>query len=293
MRVTSQMMVDQSIANMNQGAERLNELQNRAATGKQFQVASDDPSRAATSLTLNSTISRNAGTLTSLGTTGDWLSGTLQALQQMLDLGTQAQSVAKQGLSDTQGAAERTALGKQMDALLQEAVSVADNTQNGQYLFAGFQVNTVPFTYAGGAVTYNVASTAGPIQHSLGSGHQLTVNIDGNATFKPLFDSLASARDALLNNDPAALQAALTNLASAANGVSAANSLTGTRSQQVASTVDLLTQTQTSLKTLLSQNEDANMAETLSLLAQQQTVYQSSVQVGSRVLPSSLFDFLK
>ena len=41
MRVTNQMLVDQSIASMNQGMERLGQLQGQAATGKQFQAASD------------------------------------------------------------------------------------------------------------------------------------------------------------------------------------------------------------------------------------------------------------
>ena len=293
MRITSQMMVDQSIAHMNQGLERLNALQTRAATDKQFQVASDDPSRAATSLSLRSTLTHNEGTLNSLATTGDWLNATELALKQMVDLGMQAQLVAKQGVSDTQGPAERQALGKQMDALLQEAVSVADSTQGNQYLFAGFQVNTAPYTYAAGAVAYNVPSTTGPIQHSLGSGQTLTVNVDGNTTFSPLFTALAGARDALLANDPAALQTALASLTTAAKGVADARSLNGARSQQVQQTVDHLGQVQTSLKSLLSQNDDANMAETLSLLSQQQTMYQSTIQVGARANQNSLFDFLK
>ena len=294
MRVTSQMIVNQAIANMNQSADRLTQLQNRAATGKQFQNASDDPLRAATSLTLRSTMSRNDGTLTALQTTGDWLDATDLALQQMEDLGTQAQTLAKQGLSDTEGVDERQALGEQIDSLLQEAVNTADSTQNGQYLFAGFQVNTSPYTYAvGGTVTNNVASTAGPIQHSLGSGQTLTVNIDGNATFSPLFTALANARDALEANDPNALQTALTSLATAADGVSTARSLNGARSQQVTQVVSQLNQTQTALQSVLSQNEDADMAQTLSLLSEQQTVYQASVQVGSRALSTTLFDFLK
>ena len=293
MRVTNQMMVDQSIANMNQASVSLMQLQTRAASEKQFQVASDDPTRAAASLTLHSTIARNDATLASLGVTGELLNENEAALQQMVDLATQAQALAKRGLSDSQGAAERTAQGRQMDALLQSAVAVGNTTKDGNYLFAGFKVDTAPFTYAGGSVTYNVGSTAGPIQHSLGSGQALTVNVDGNKAFKPLFDALTSARDALLANDATALQAALTNLTSAASGVADTRSLNGARAQQVTQVVDRLGQTQTALKGLLSQNDDANMAETLSLLSQQQTVYQATIQVGARAIQSSLFDFLK
>jgi flagellar hook-associated protein 3 FlgL len=85
----------------------------------------------------------------------------------------------------------------------------------------------------------------------------------------------------------------VTSLSTASDGLSAAHSLNGARSQQVQQTVAQLTQNQSSLQSLLTTNEDANMAQVLSLLSQQQTVYQASVSVGSRANQNTLFDFLK
>jgi flagellar hook-associated protein 3 FlgL len=293
MRITSRMMMEQSVQRMDEARELLSLYQARAATGKQFQNISDNPNAATTSLGLRSSLSQNQAYLDTMHVSADWLDASEAALAQVVDLGTKALGLAKQGLSDTLGAAERRALAQDLDSLLQAGVEAGNASHRGSFLFAGFQVNTTPYTYTAAAVVANVASTAGPIQHSLGQGQTLTVNTDGNAVLLPLYQALTAARDALNANDTTALNTALGNLKTASAGVADARSVNGGRRRQLQGAMDRIEQTQVTLKELLSHNQDANLAEAISQLKLQETVYQAVLEVGSRTLPASLFDFLR
>ena len=57
--------------------------------------------------------------------------------------------------------------------------------------------------------------------------------------------------------------------------------------------LDRMDKTGNALKNLLSHKEDANLAETISMLKHQETVYQAVLSVGQRAITPSLFDFLK
>ena len=293
MRITSRMMVDQSIERMNEARELLATFQARASTGKQFQNVSDNPNAATTSLGLRSSLSQNQDYLDSMHVSADWLDATEAAFSQMVEIGTKALNLTKQGLSDTLGAAERVNLAQDIDSLLQGAVEAGNASHRGEFLFAGFAINTTPYTYTAAGVVNNLATTAGPIQHALGNGQTLTVSTDGNTTFSPLFQALTAARDALNANDPVALATALGGLKTATDGVSAARSVSGGRMRQLQAAMDRLDKTQLTLKELLSHNQDANLAEAISQMKLQETVYQTVLEVSSRVLPSSLFDFLR
>jgi flagellar hook-associated protein 3 FlgL len=83
----------------------------------------------------------------------------------------------------------------------------------------------------------------------------------------------------------------LQNSLTAVNDLTAAN---GARQRQVESVVDHLDSSTLTLKSLLSEKEDANMAEVSVLLTNQQTTYQAVLEVGTRAISAlSLFDYLK
>ncbi|MBI3762788.1 MAG: hypothetical protein HY260_13150, partial [Chloroflexi bacterium] len=243
MRVTSRMMVENAIQHMEDNLERLAALQEKTATGKEFQAASEDPARAALSLSLRSTLQTNTAYVDTARVTADWLDANELALKQMVDIAARSQTLAKQGLPDTQGAAERLAMGREMDSLLQQAVEAANTSHRGSYLFAGFRTTTRPYTYTGAGVTNNVPSTVGPIQPGIAPGQTITVNVDGNTVFTPLFSALVAARDALNANDTAALQTALGSLQTALTGVSDVRTTNGARQQQVRDTIDRMEKT--------------------------------------------------
>jgi flagellar hook-associated protein 3 FlgL len=293
MRITNRMMTEQNIQRMEDALEKLSTLQTRVASGKKIQTAAEDPALAASALQLRSTLQQNELYLATSRVSGDWLTANELALKQMTDLATRASVLAQQGLSDTQGVNERLALGAEVDGLLRQAVQVGNTQHQGKHLFAGFKVNTQPFTYAGASVTSNLASTADAMQHNIAPGQTVTVNVDGNATFNPLFAVFIAVRDALLGNSPAALQTALVALNPAVTALNDTRTANGAKMRDIDTQRERLEQTNLALKKLLSEKEDISLAEGISQLKQQETVYQTVLNVSGRANLPTLFEFLR
>ncbi|MCB9134641.1 MAG: flagellar hook-associated protein FlgL [Anaerolineales bacterium] len=293
MRITANMISAQLIHDMNANMERLDKLRTQAATAKKFQSASDDPFAARSALILRSSLESAQAYLNTAQTTDDWMTATETAMAQMETLAAKAKDLALKGISDGNDG-NRPLLGAEINELLQQALETINTQHQGEYLFAGYKTKTQPFTLQAGtpdAITYN--GDAGLIQRALGTGNTVTVNIDGDAAFTPLLTAFITTRDALNADDPIAVQAAVTDLQTALEGEIQARSLNGLRQRQVRTAQTRLEDTQTFLSKQLSQAENADMVETVTLLNQQETTYQTVLEVGRRALQMvSLFDVL-
>jgi flagellar hook-associated protein 3 FlgL len=289
-------MVQNAIAYMDKNLQRMNSLQEKVASGKQFQNASDNPQAAAAALTLRSSLQASQAYLDTVQVTESWLAINDHSLRQMSELGTRAIQLALQGLPDTLGANERAGIAAEIDEMIDQAVDVANTEHLGSYIYAGFSTTTKPFerddSGATTIVTYLPADSS-PIQRAIGPGQWVTVNVDGDAAFTPLFQALVAARDALNGDNPAALLAAADSLQSATDGIGIVLTANGSRQRQVKTTGAQLEKTHIEIKSLLSQKEDANLAEAISSLRYQETVYQTVLEVGNRAVAAmSLFDYL-
>ncbi len=307
MRITHRMMTENVTNSMSENLENLSKLQSRLSKGKQFQVASDDPARASTSLSLRSnlqTLESYAGTAE---TTRNWMTATDNAFDQLNDIGIQATNLILRGLNDTISGSERAnSLAKEMQTLLNQAVELGNSSENNQYIFSGYQVNSKAFElvdatttlldYQGVAFTpkvVNYLGDAGIMQRNLGPDQSVSLNVRGDQAINGLLQNLIQAGNALMQNDTASLQPLLTNLRSALNTMDEYRTSNGAHLRQVESASDSLVKMQTETKGLLSQNEDLNIAEGIALLANQQTTYEAVLQVGQRAISAlTLFDYM-
>lgn len=305
MRVTEKMMTDNAISYMTDSKSLMNMLQEKAATGKQFSRASDNPSAAVSALNLKSTIATSSGYLNTTEATESWMSITDNSLQSMIDVAKQALKLARDGISDTQGADERASLAAEMDVLLQEGIDLGNTKYQDSYIFAGFKVNATPFSGVDNNADglYDAVAYAGDdkdhgtILRTVGPGQSIAQNITGEVAFTTIFQGIIQARDAL--NDPntatdkTALESALATLDDGVNNLNIASTTNGARQRQVKSIGERLQSTQTELASLLSQKENVNMAEAVSLMTAQENVYQAVLEVGQRTISAlNLFQML-
>jgi len=302
MRVTNQTMTDNAIQYMNDNLSRLNELQLRVSSGKNFQNSSDNPSGVSAALSLRSTIKTNETYINTIQNSTDWMSATEYSLGQMIDVATRAKVLSEQGLSDTLSGKERSAaLGTEIDGLLGQAIQIGNANHQGNYIFSGFQILTKPFALnaSGNSVDSldgfgNPLDTSGKLQREIGPNQTITINVDGNAAFSSLFQALIDVRNALNGNNTANLQTAITSLNTSLDGVVQVRTSVGARQRQLQTSADRMDKTQLQLKSLLSQKEDTNMAEAISLMSNQETVYKTVLEVGQRAISAlNLFDYLR
>jgi flagellar hook-associated protein 3 FlgL len=293
------MMVENSLRYINDNQEAIYKLEQQIATGKKIEYASDDPATAVTSMSLRSSLNMSNAYLNTMYTTNDWMSATEKAMKDITELATRALTLAQSSISDTQGADERAITGKEMESIILQAVEIANTNHLGNYIFSGFQVNTVPFTYtppatppALGTVTYN--GDTSDIVRTISPGHNITININGDATFTPLIQAIDSIRLALETNDTTALQTAVnTQLQPAIDNLILTRTTTGARQRDLQTIISRTEKTQTQIKALLSTREDIKAAEAISELQLWKTSYQIVLEVNSQVLSAlNLFDYL-
>ena len=308
MRITNKLMVDHAIQNMSSNLERLSKLQGKVSTQKQFQRASEDPARASVSLSLRSNLSTLESYADTAEITKNWMTATDNALDQFEQIGIRATNLIQRALNDTFSGSERaTAMGTEMQDLLNQAIELGNTSLNDQFIFAGFQVNNKAFElvddtttlldYKGDPFTPKVVNYLGDqgiMQRNLGPDQSVTMNVRGDQALEGFLRNLVLASNALLQNDRVSMETVLTSLQSSLDTIDQYRTSNGARLRQVDSASNFLETMKIETQSLLSRNEDINMAEGIALLASQETTYNAVLEVSQRAISAlSLFDYLK
>ena len=318
MRITNLMMTENAIQNMADSREKINKLQGNIASGKQFQVPSDDPTRASASLSLRSHLETLESYTDTAEMTQNWMAANDNAFDQLEQLAVRANNLILRGLNDSLSGSERViSLDSEMQTLINEAVEIGNTSVNGQYIFSGYQVNqkafeltnaAAPLTdYQGNPFTpkvVNYLGDTGTMQRNLGPDQSVTLNVRGDQAILGFLQNLVQASNALKQNnirdtgdpvtDPLTLESTLTALKSSLDTLDQYRTSNGARMRQVDSVANFLESVKLETKSLLSDNEDTNMAEGIALLANRQTTYEAVLEVSQRAISAlSLFDYLR
>jgi len=297
MRITQRMTMDNVQRNLAAGPEALAALQDQIASGKRLHRASDDPRGVSTALSLEALSRQNDQYLRNIDSAKSWLDATGSALDRLGSLLSNARDLAVRGATETLGVDERKALGKQMDGLLSEALSVVNSTLDGKYLFAGFATDSAPFA-ADGSFTQAPSGPVGDMKREIRSGVEVVINlrgnclVDGQMPLQRALTTLIALRDDL-NAGNSVSAGSLQDLDSCSSGVVALQGEVGAMSSRLEATEKSLNDEQVSVAARLSKVMDTDMAEAVTQLTAQETAYQTALEAAARVLQPSLLDFLR
>ena len=132
---------------------------NQLSTGRALNMPSDDPTHIAQDLALGTSIAQENATVTNVSGSTAELNTVDNALNSLTNIIQGARSIAVQGATDALSAAQRKALGAQVDGLLTEAIGIANTNYAGKYVFAGTATPNSPPVTATGSPTSAVAFT--------------------------------------------------------------------------------------------------------------------------------------
>jgi len=118
------------------------------------------------------------------------------------------------------------------------------------------------------------------------------LGLEGTGSPVRLFGVLEDLRTALLTDDPDAVRSSLVEVEQLERMIQAQLITTGGRQQDVGWTESLLMQRDTQLRSKLSMERDADVAEVSAALAQAEVSYQSSLAVTSKLFQSNLMMYL-
>jgi flagellar hook-associated protein 3 len=195
MRITNNMIVNSYLTSFNSALERQNKLQEQLSDGKLIHRASDDPVRAVRSLKYNTNLAENEQFTQNVKDAASWMETTDSAMSEMNSIMTRARELVVSA-DGSKPADALQALGKELDGLIDAAVTIGNTQIGDRYLFAGQMDKTLPMerktiTNAAGesveVVVYNgdnnkisMVSQAGLINPS-----QDSVNLTGVEAFGP------------------------------------------------------------------------------------------------------------
>lgn len=182
MRLSTAQIFQQGINGILNQQSRLTHTQQQISTGQRLLATADDPGQAVRALDMSREIAaveqyqRNAdGAQAQLALEESTLGAIGNTLQRVRELVLQANN-------DTQTPASRNAIAAEIKALRDELLSRANTRDaNGEYLFAGFQLNAKPFDLAAGQAVYS--GDQGQRLLQIGPATQVAVNDSGARVF--------------------------------------------------------------------------------------------------------------
>ena len=300
MRISTAQIFQQQVTAMLEQQVELAKTEQQLATGKRLVSAADDPAASLRNLQLGDRLTQNEQYLRNL----DAVQGRLEieegALASSVDLMQRVRELAVQALNATLGPEDMKAIEVEVRSQLDGLLAVA-NTQNanGEFLFAGYQVDTIPFSSNGsGNVTYNgdqgrqhlqVSQTRKIAAADVGSDIFQGVNAAAGGITSS-FDILNDFADALASGTVAA--DTLTDIDTAMDKMLAVRADVGSRLR----TVDNQRGTNEAFGLVLEKEQaglvDLDYAEAISRFNQQLLALQASEQVFAKVQGLTLFDYL-
>jgi flagellar hook-associated protein 3 FlgL len=287
MRVASKSVYDAARFNLANSQEQLYKANQVVATGKRITALSDDPVGLTQSLHVKSALSNleQLGHNISMGKS--WLTASESALSQAQDIISDARALCVQMVSGTIDLSQQAPAATIVQNHIDEIVSLGNTEINGQYVFAGWKTDTVPFGQDG---TYHGDNHAFTIK--IGNDTTIEIGADGEAIFQDLFTTLSDLKDALEGNDVEGIRAAMTNLDIDLDRITTKISDIGSKVLRMETNEQIFQEVTISNTQRLSEIEEADMAAAIIDLESREVVYKAALASSARIMQLSLVDYL-
>jgi len=287
MRVASKTVYDAARFNLANIQEQLYKANQVVATGKRISALSDDPVGLTQSLHVKSALSNleQLGRNISMGKS--WLAASESALSQAQDIISDARALCVQMLNGTIDLSQQASAATIVQNHIDGIVSLGNTEINGQYVFAGWKTDTVPFGEDG---TYHGDNHAFTIK--IGNETTVEIGADGEALFQDLLTTMSDLKDALESSDIGGIQAAMTNLDIGFDRITTKISDIGSKVLHMETSEKIFQEVSISSTQRLSEIEDADMAEAIIDLESREVVYRAALASSARIMQLSLVDFL-
>jgi flagellar hook-associated protein 3 FlgL len=288
------------VTSLNNTTASEEQLTNELSSGLSVTSLESNPSAVGQSTLYSSAISRDDSYVQAATTSTALAQVTDSALGEVVTQLTQAISLGIEGANDTSNADNRSTIAGQISSIQDQVLSLANTSYLGQYVFAGSQGTTKPYTQdtstTPATTTYNGDSA---IQYTTTpTGQKIQTNLTGSSVFGAsganVFTALntlaadlsGGASSATLQADTAAVSTALQTVTTQRNVID--NSLT-----QLQSTSTYTQTSETQLEALQSSLVSANTPSVVTQLSGLETQGQALMSVISTLEKNSLFDYLR
>lgn len=300
MRISTAQIFRQSVDAMLEKQRELSKTELQVASGKRILNPSDDPAAQVQILDLREAqqrllqYQRNADSATAK------LDQEETALEGMENLLQRVRELAVQGNNDPVGSEGRSAIATEIRQHIEAFLQLANSKDaNGEYIFAGFQSQTQPFSHDG-AGNFSYSGDTGQRMVKIGDSREVAIgdpgsifidfaaNGGGTTNLGAVLYNLASNLEAG-NGDPDALSDLDTALGQLLN----VRAKVGARMNAIEDQKTANDAFELAVTKVRSSLEDLDYAEAVSKFNQQLTALQASQQSFIKIQGLSLFNFIR
>lgn len=300
MRVTTRLMSNSYLRNLNRQTNKVQKYQHQLSSLKEVSKPSDDPLTVSKIMDLNNSIVQNDYYQTTIEDAIDWTNVQDSALGQATNALGRIQTLIQSAANGTMSEEDRLAIKYNVEGEIEAFVDALNTNFGGRFVFGGQATTEKPFSISTNETTnekvwaeYNGDKNNLPREVSPG----VTVNLltDGSKlvnedTLSTFFDEVLTAlekgdTDKLGGDLFGRADKAFNNMVDKRAEVGAVfNRLEAAKSRNETESLNL--------KSMLSNKEDIDLAEKYMEYSMEMIAYESSLQMGTRILQTNIMNYM-
>lgn len=292
MRISHQMLHQNSMNHVSQNMSRLNKAYNDASTGKQIHKPSDDPHGVSQAMQLKSAISANGQYERNTSEANLVLDETDQTINSMVNVMHRVRELSVQGNNGTLNDEDRNIIATEVEELTEQLRQFANTQVNGNYLFNGTNTKNPPYVNKNSHETADFTDVKLKT-FTIADGLTLEVGVKAGDLFGEgeagLFAKLTEAAENLRAGEKVSLD----NIDAGVDQMLQKSAEVGARKNRVEAVENRISGSTLELKQMLSKIEDIDIAEAITKLKSEESLYQASLAASAKIIQPSLMDFLR
>ena len=301
MRVTNSMVAAFLKNRLSENYQELAKISGQISSGKKLESLSDDPVALCQAMSLKTTINTQKDYLRSIDYQIGRLGGSDTAMQHVAELLHQASEIAVKGSNGTYNQSDLNVLANQVDDIISDMVLTANTipgTGRNTNYFARDTSGNVTLNLSA-ASAWNIAVS--PAGDNL-SAALLTETVDPVQVFwedpnddlpESVFSVLKDLKNKLEAGDSAGIKNTISSLNNNLDNALQLQTTVGAKLNHLEAIKDQMEEQNISLSNFLSTLEDTEIEKAIIELRQRQTAYEAAMASGTRLLQTSLLDYLK
>ena len=291
MRITNDIAYNNLLRDIERIAERMSNTQLQISSGKKLNKPSDDPVAVSDVIRIQAEQSETRQYQDNLATAKSRLNfadSTLQGVETMIE---RVRSLALSSMSNLAAASLQVS---EISGLREQILAAANSVIDGQFMFAGSNVDTPAYSQASnGTVTYN--GNTDVVRLQIGRATTLQVQVPGSDIFTgsvDIFATIQRLETAMNTGNQAGIAAEVKNLEQFSTVLSSGMGKIGGLVNVAQSVDSELTTYSLGRTEQRSRLEDANLAAALTDYTQAETALKAATAVGARISNISILDYL-
>lgn len=293
-RITNNLTLMRSLGTVQTGLSEVAAAQNTVTTGQRINRPSDDPAATAQVLATDSDLRALTQYGRNISTARQRLDVEETALDQVSGIVERARELAYGQAGSNANAQTRTVTAEEIDQLFLQVVQIANTQQADSYVFGGLYPDRAPLDATTGAEDPG-APTRQAAAYEVSAGSMMD-GAHGAGTLFVDTDVLASLEAlsvALRADDPPGIEAAAGRIADAHSNVQGIVGEVGARQVRLDVAEANVQSLDLNLRNLRSDLMDVEMEEAITILVNRQASYQAALLSTSRLLDTTLTNYLR